>query len=252
VSSERARERIASRTTVCSYDRAGMGWSDPSSGPVTVGMLARDLAVLQDRARLRWPFVLVASSVGGLTAEMFARQFPERVAGLVFLDAPNSLALAQGTAAEPWMRPATCASGVLAHLGVIRLLDPFGLAAEASEAGRRGAALTYSARPWNQLCRIARGLPATIQEFERAAPLPPDLPVTVLIAASRDDLAPPIVTRFVDSDVMQAALGDNHQQLAKLSAHGRSEVVPDSTHLIANSQPEAVADAVFAMLEQVK
>ena len=53
VSFVRARERLASRTTVCSYDRSGMGWSDPGHGPVSTGDLVRDLAVLQDRAKLQ-------------------------------------------------------------------------------------------------------------------------------------------------------------------------------------------------------
>jgi len=40
--------------------------------------------------------------------------------------------------------------------------------------------------------------------------------------------------------------------LAKQSSKGRWQVVPDSTHLIASSQPEAVADAVFALLDVVR
>ena len=52
LSSATVRERVASRTTVCSYDRAGMGWSDPAPETLTAGALARDLAVLQDRRRI--------------------------------------------------------------------------------------------------------------------------------------------------------------------------------------------------------
>jgi protein-S-isoprenylcysteine O-methyltransferase Ste14 len=100
-----ARDRVAERTTVCSYDRSGMGWSDPAEGPVSAADLARDLAVLQDRAKLHAPYVLAASSIGGLTAELFARQFPERVAGLVLLDAANSITLSQRVLLARWIPP---------------------------------------------------------------------------------------------------------------------------------------------------
>ena len=91
LSSSKARERLATRTRVCSYDRLGHGWSDAAPGVTTIAGTASDLGVLQDRAKLAGPFVLVASSIGGLTAEMFARTYPERVAGIVFVDAANSL-----------------------------------------------------------------------------------------------------------------------------------------------------------------
>src|SRR6476620_5695720 len=87
VSSEQARVEVSSQTRVCSYDRMGSGWSDPGpAGPISVGQLAADLRLLLDRAGVPPPYILVPGSFGGLTAEMFARQYPERIAGLVFLD----------------------------------------------------------------------------------------------------------------------------------------------------------------------
>ena len=247
-----ARERIAARTRVCSYDRSGMGWSDPGPGIASTGDLARDLAVLQDRSKLHGPHVLVASSIGGLTAELFARQFPERVAGLVHLDAANSLTLALRERFSAWVKPAACATGFLAHFGVIRLVDPFDLGKETSTEGRRSAAVTYNSRPWLQLCAMARGLPETIAEFAQAPPLRGDLPLTVLTASSAENLVPPGVGRFIDVDAMRKQLVESHQQFAKQSTKGKWQVVPDSAHLIASSQPDAVADAVLEMLDEIR
>jgi protein-S-isoprenylcysteine O-methyltransferase Ste14/pimeloyl-ACP methyl ester carboxylesterase len=254
VSSSRARERIAARTTVCSYDRSGMGWSDPGPRVASTGDLARDLAVLQDRAKLHGPHILVPSSIGGLTAELFARQFPERVAGLVFVDAANSrqLSLREYEYASRWLTPAACASSILAHFGVIRLLDPFGLQQEMSDGARRGIAITYNSRLWTQLCAMARGLPETVREFEQAPPLRTDLPLTVLSASSAEGLAPPSVARFVNVEELRDGLRASHQQFAKQSTRGKWLLVPDSTHLIGSSQPDAVADAVLEMLEALR
>ena len=248
----RARERIGARTQVCSYDRSGMGWSDPGPGVASTGDLARDLAVLQDRARLHGPHLLVASSIGGLTAELFARQFPERVAGLVHLDASNSLTLSLRESVAGWVRPAACASGFLAHFGLIRLFDPFGLTKEGTDEARRSAAVTYNSRPWVQLCAMARGLPDTIREFREAPPLRADLPLTVMSASSRDDVVPAGVGFFVDVQALSTTVRASHQEFAKQSTRGKWQLVPESTHLIASSQPDAVADAVLEMLDQVR
>jgi protein-S-isoprenylcysteine O-methyltransferase Ste14/pimeloyl-ACP methyl ester carboxylesterase len=251
LSAAAARERLAARTTVCSYDRSGNGWSDPGPGVVSAADLANDLGVLQDRAKLGAPFVLVASSLGGLTAEMFARQYPERMAGLVLVDAASSLALPRLEAASGRATAVVCGARILAHLGVLRLADPFGLG-DASDEARQAAALTYTPRPWAQLCAIARGHERTAREFEEAPALPASLPLTVLSASTADGLVPPGLDRLVDANAVRAALLETHQALAKRSARGTWRMVPDSTHLIGESQPDAVADAVLEMLDGLR
>jgi protein-S-isoprenylcysteine O-methyltransferase Ste14/pimeloyl-ACP methyl ester carboxylesterase len=253
LSSMRARERIAEHTTACSYDRSGMGWSDPAAEDVvSIGDLARDLAVLQDRARLHAPYVIVASSIGGLTAELFARQFPERVAGLVMLDAANSLALSERLLRQRWLTPSACAIGMAAHFGIVRLADPFRLSRDTSEGARRGAALLYNSRPWMQLCAMGRGLEETVREFAGASPLRPDLPLTVLSASTAAELIPPGIEAFADGEQIRQDLQATHQRLARASSRGTWRVVPNSTHLIASSQPDAIANAVLEIVEGVK
>jgi len=251
LSSAAARERIATRTTVCSYDRSGLGWSEPGPSIASSADLARDLAVLQDRAKLRAPYILVASSIGGLTAEMFARQYPERVAGLILLDAANSAILPRLASESGVITSSACASSLLAHFGIIRLIDPFDLRADDSEEGRRNVALTYNSRPWVQLCAMARGLPDTVRQFDETPRLRDDIPLIVLSAATSTGLVPPGLGPFVGGDEMKAALQESHQRLAKLSTRGAWALVPDSTHLIGSSQPDAVADVVLKMLDEV-
>ena len=252
ISSEQVRDRLATRTTVCSYDRAGAGWSDAGPWSMSAGDLARDLAVLQDRARLHTPYVIVASSIGGLTAEMFTRQFPERVAGLVLLDAANSSLVAHRSASVRWASPAACAAAGLAYLGVIRFADPYGFAALPPEEARRGAALTYNGRLWSTLCAITRGQTRTAQEFEQTPPFPSTLPLTVLSAGTTEGLAPPGASRLIDLDAATSALQESHRQIASASTLGTWRVVPDSAHLIASSHPDEVVEAVNDMLSALR
>jgi pimeloyl-ACP methyl ester carboxylesterase len=250
VSAARVRERLSAEATVCSYDRAGNGWSDPGPPEASAGDLARDLAVLQDRAQVRWPVVMVASSVGGLTAEMFTRQFPERVAGLVMVDAANSEALPLLEDVAGRGRRLLCTTSMLAHFGVLRIVDPFELN-DAAEL-RQAAALTYSPRPWGQLCAIARGIGRTRQEFADAPPLAVDLPIAVLSASSSDGLGPPGSGTIVDIEAAYDALQASHKRIALKSHRGRWQMVSDSTHLITESQPDAVSDVILTMLEQLE
>jgi protein-S-isoprenylcysteine O-methyltransferase Ste14/pimeloyl-ACP methyl ester carboxylesterase len=250
LSSSKARERLATRTRVCSYDRLGHGWSDAAPSVTTIAETARNLGVLQDRAKLPSPVVIVASSIGGLTAEMFARTYPERVAGIVFVDAANSLFLPGLAERSGTITVLACTAGTLAKFGLIRLLDPFGLGTD-SEGARRSAAMTYGARPWSAICAMARGLTAIQREFEQAPQLSPELPVIALSASSSQQIMPPFAERFIDPDAIRAETEEAHRAIAK-RPRGSWKKVPDSTHLIADSQPDAVADAVFDMLDEIR
>jgi pimeloyl-ACP methyl ester carboxylesterase len=250
MSSSRVRERLANRTRVCSYDRLGQGWSDAAPGVTTIAGMADDLGVLQDRAKLTAPFVLVASSVGGLTAEMFARKYPERVAGIVFVDAATSVLIPRVVDRSWSITALTCTVGTLARFGVVRLMNPFGLAGD-SEGARRSAGVTYGAKPWTAICSMVRGLSATQREFEQAPPLPPELPVTALSASSAQQLMPPFAEGVFDAERARNDLEASHRAFAE-RAHGTWKKVPNSTHLIADSQPDAVADAVFDLLDQLR
>ena len=71
---------------VVSYDRAGLGWSDPGPLPRTADRIVDELNTLLERAAIPGPYVLVGHSFGGLTMPLFAARFPEKVAGLVLVD----------------------------------------------------------------------------------------------------------------------------------------------------------------------
>jgi pimeloyl-ACP methyl ester carboxylesterase len=75
-------------TRVCAYDRAGIGASDarPAAESVTLGDLADELALVLEGAGIEEPVVLASHSLGGGVAQFYADRYPERVAGLVFVD----------------------------------------------------------------------------------------------------------------------------------------------------------------------
>ncbi len=81
---------IAKFARVCSYDRAGMGYSDrgPASATSRTG-IAKDLHVLLREAGVPGPYVLVGHSLGGIYVRQFSRLYPKDVAGMVFVDSTH-------------------------------------------------------------------------------------------------------------------------------------------------------------------
>jgi pimeloyl-ACP methyl ester carboxylesterase len=77
---------VATLTRACSYDRAGLGHSDPSPRPPTAANMVDDLHTLLQRAGITGRVLLVGHSLGGFTAKLYARTYPKDVAGLVMVD----------------------------------------------------------------------------------------------------------------------------------------------------------------------
>ena len=252
LSSSKARAEVGARTRVCSYDRMGTGWSDPGPDVISAGALVDDLERLLERAAIPPPYILVPSSIGGLTSELFARRHPDRVSGLVFLDAATSGLVDRLLPELTWTRTqAACLTTLAARIGLLRLVDPFDLRRNGTDDEPRAVALMYRVEPMATICGIVRGAPTTAEEFRAAPPLAADIPLTVLSAESNEGLLPagwPGAERIITRREKYAI----HEAMSRRSSRGRWRIVPGSSHLIGSSQPQAVADAVLQMIEQVR
>jgi len=81
---------VARDCRVCTFDRAGRGWSDSAPGPPQDGVaVVTDLHSLLERAHVPGPYVLAGHSFGGLYALVFAARYPGDVAGVVLLDSTH-------------------------------------------------------------------------------------------------------------------------------------------------------------------
>jgi pimeloyl-ACP methyl ester carboxylesterase len=80
---------VAAFTRVCTYNRAGLGYSDSGPKPRTSKAIVNELDALLVKADVTGPYVLVGHSVGGLNVRLYASEHPDKVVGMVLIDASS-------------------------------------------------------------------------------------------------------------------------------------------------------------------
>jgi pimeloyl-ACP methyl ester carboxylesterase len=222
---------VAKFTRVCSYDRAGTGYSDPGPSPRTARRIGQELAQLLDRTGISGPLVLVGASIGGLFVRVFASEHGERVVGLVLIDASHE---------DQEMRVPRIAPFVplLSSTGVFRLLGV--------SFGGAGESLPPS------LQRLARATAFRAAAYQATADEGIHLPESVAeVKASRRKLGIPVV-------VVTAGLGADAawQKLQRdqvgLSEEGCQVIAEHSGHVIALGQPQAIVEPIRAIVERTR
>jgi pimeloyl-ACP methyl ester carboxylesterase len=241
----RVQGELASFARVCAYDRAGIGWSDPSSRPPTPTNISEDLRHLLERDGLAGPYVLVGHSLGGLYVQAFAFRYPDLVAGLVLVDSPHP---DQARRNPPEVGRAMGRLALMARLGSVAVR--LGLARFAGWGAADGGGETSGAP------LTADWLTTSAAELEsfpesclqvRAAWRPVSAPVIVLTHGREDHIFP-----FVPEDANHAherLFAELQRELVRLSPDGRQVIVPGSGHMIPRDAPEVVIRAVRDVLD---
>jgi pimeloyl-ACP methyl ester carboxylesterase len=226
--------KIAKFAQVCSYDRGGYGWSDPSPRPRTQSEIARELHELLSKGGISGPVVLVGHSFGGLVVQRFAEQFPQEVAGLVLVESSASNEAMPSITGRD--RYKNWESKWLTNLGIIRTRKSRGPVGGVESRLHLSNAQANAYQSWHFR---AKCYSATFDEWD----------------ASFRELGKPVHLGSVPVTVLAAEKEDgpgslNKQQaLAALSTHGEFRVVKNSDHFIGLDQPAAVAGAAFEFVQ---
>ena len=232
---------LAKRYRVCSYDRAGLGGSDPGPLPRDGAAIAADLDALLKAASVPPPYLLVGHSAGGLYVRLLAERRPGQIAGMVLVDPSVEW---QFRAGDPAIAAKAAGYGRCATAAAARALpssDPALSGCWTTAKGPFGDMLrSLQARPsyWATLESEYRSLPATAAEIAASAPDLGDLPLIVLTAGAR---IPPDVPNAAAIAAQSIAA---HEALARKSTRGVAKVVPGAGHIIMRDNPAAVIAAV--------
>jgi pimeloyl-ACP methyl ester carboxylesterase len=158
---------VAEETRVCSYDRAGLGWSEAGSRTFDPERVAAELEALVDRSGERPPFVIVGQGFGAALARLHAQRFGAEAAALVLIDAPSD-----GHADT--IVPVVNASPWLARAGVLRATGMLADTTSGLPEPAHGALTAFLHRP-DHLARAAQEVARWPEVVQRAgASRPPD------------------------------------------------------------------------------
>lgn len=237
---------VSSRARTLSYDRAGYGGSDVDPQDRTLERIVDDLTSLLDALGETAPVVLVGHSWGGPIIRLFADRHPERVAGLVFVDATVVEVMPERNA-----RLAARSFAVMRFLarmgggGLIKKISlPHGTSPEISEADVAIMLRDY-------IC--AQAMRAGGRE---AAQIIPSL---LTMRRLQDGGTPPVPTVClqggrVDRGMakLRPVFNETAQQLMSAVPDGRVVVVEGAGHLIPQEQPAVVRDTILEVLDAVR
>jgi pimeloyl-ACP methyl ester carboxylesterase len=95
--------RVAGFTQACSYDRAGVGFSDSGPAPRSAARLAEELHDALNAAGVGGPYILVGHAFGSYPVRAFADRYLREVAGMVLVD-PDARDVESGALEGFWNR----------------------------------------------------------------------------------------------------------------------------------------------------
>jgi pimeloyl-ACP methyl ester carboxylesterase len=245
---------VAKFTRVCSYDRAGTGWSEISPKPRTAEIMVDELHTLLATADVPGPFVLVGHSMGGVLMRVYAHDHPEDVVGLVLVDSVHE---------EQFTRyPSSVLEATQEMLGQFRLLGWLratglmallpqsipnrGLSNEALAQYRAVLATTNNfeayTSEWNTL----------EESYDEVLSMQiTDLGALPLIVLSRGLADPSPILSDTENQQLWEIMQGWQTSLLGLSTTSRQVIAEKSLHHIQLDQPDLVIEAVREMVDKI-
>jgi pimeloyl-ACP methyl ester carboxylesterase len=259
--------RVAEVARVCSYDRAGDGWSELGPHPRTMRQVVYELHTLLEKAGERPPFVLVGHSYGGWLVRLFASRYPAEIAGMVLVEAgaddpwrmlpdgrlARASALAKGLAVPEVKTANPLREADVPPAALNQMKEAARALVADANAGPRGKLpqdaqrmRTWALSRWQHLAAAVN--PVEIEELallhaERARREHPlgDMPLVVLTRGLPDEEGPDAKTREEEHR-------KDHAAAALMSTRGRLIVAERSGHHVQLDEPGLVVTSIASVV----
>ena len=209
----RVQAELEQEVHVCTYDRAGIGWSDRTSGPRDPASVARELHTLLANAEVGGPYVFAGHSIGAIYAQAFQALYPKEVAGIAFIEGSTRDNFATAKGQRNLKRALLIFSSfpTLARIGSMRVMPWCG----ERDFPERPAAETHAACSAVQGWRASR---AELKAITAFAPLGDLSALPIAVVSAGNHLA------------ADAEWARKQYSLAGLSSHSSHEIVAGADH----------------------
>ena len=229
---------LALETRVCTYDRAGNGWSESGPLPRTSKRIALELHTLLENSDVPSPYVLVGHSFGGYNMRMFANRYPGETAGLVLVDASHEDQYRRFRQKGIELNIAPRGRFVLRSTPRV----PAGMPAEARAVSQ--ALLSRS----KALLAVQAELSAFVDSAEqvRQASDLPDVPLMVITRGKR------LYPTTEKGNRMERLWQELQDDLVNLTSHGSQVIAESSGHYVHLDQPGVVIRGIQAVVHDYR
>ena len=246
---------VAKFARVCSYDRAGYGWSGATSLPRTSTEIVKELHALLEAANEKGPYILVGHSFGGFNVRVYNGQYPGDVAGMVLVDASHEDQESRmPPAIQAFMKKST--EQLKRQQMLAPLLIRFGVArfAQRNQGESPGVSKEFG-QEMLYLQLQPKFIDAAASEMGsfsesanevRASGNLGDRPLVVLTAGKSADASqlPVGFPKKEFDDFHEVWVNDLQVKESQLSKRGKRIMVPDSDHMIPFERPDTIVAAV--------
>jgi alpha/beta hydrolase fold len=243
---------IAKFTRVCSYDRAGYGWSEESSTDRTSSNIVDELHLLLKNADIPGPYILVGHSFGGLNARLYASRYPKEVVGVILVDSghENQSQLLPPMPERKWLPTMflfVVYSGLIRHLqGMQKGLDLF-----PENIKKMLLAKMYTIKQVKTTLKEGAKIEESCAQLKKAGGVLDNKPL-IVISAGKKELTSESGMSQEWVDQFNQAWVSIQADLVTKSIHGKQMIAERSGHMIPFEQPKIIVDAVRDMVAAVR
>ena len=245
---------VAKYTRVCSYDRAGYGWSEPSPHARTANFQVEELHALLVNANIQGPYVLVGHSLGGMLVRVYAHNYPDEVVRMVLVDSYHE--------ERPIRLPilAKANQEAVGQFRMITLLNSTGMLALAPQTISNPGLPADVFAQYQAISATTEGGETFLAEInameESSAEVRSlkitsfgNLPLIVLSAGRWDSIS---LLSDAENQKIWKELRVEQSELAVLSSESQQIIAEQSGHFIQLDQPDLVIDTIREMLDTIR
>jgi len=253
-------ENLSKTIRTCSYDSAGLGWSEPNDIPATTKNMSDELYQLLQTAKIDGPIILAGHSLGGIVSLIYSAEHEEQVAGIAFIDSSHYNQI-DYFGKEFSDKSDKETDELLAMFWLIELGSDLGIMTmmttifdtSESEVEREDHKMMASFDRWNPpyptIKSMISNLNLSFEQGKEAHYDRGDLPIISIAASDRSFVGFPD-PELTEKEMMDIAMSF-HKDLADLSTNGRHVVVDETNHMSIVINDET-ADHILSLIPNIE